>query len=270
MAETNPQQQTAGGQALEATEFESLLKKEFKPKTEEAKSAVEQARPHQWSASESSRDRGRRRGASQPARPYDRHRGRPSGRGERAHVDSELRIQVIEAIEQALGGGAPVAVATVVAPGDPPLAEAGTKLLVRPDGDTLGSLGSAAVDDSLATAAREVFTAFPRLQTQTLYLGRDGSAVARRSLAQPGDAEVMLQLFEAPAKLIVHERSTGEHDHRDPIGEQRLGVVSDRFVRSGLHDDVWTRCDECRCSDDEADSELVRQFPGSGGVAASC
>ena len=43
MAETQEQIQQAEGLALEEGGFSALLQKEFKPKTEEAKGAVEQA-----------------------------------------------------------------------------------------------------------------------------------------------------------------------------------------------------------------------------------
>jgi type VI secretion system protein ImpC len=43
MAEANPQQQAAGGATVELGEFDSLLKKEFKPKTDRAKDAIETA-----------------------------------------------------------------------------------------------------------------------------------------------------------------------------------------------------------------------------------
>src|SRR5215471_21820468 len=45
MAEQNPQTQTAGTVAatVEASEFEALLDREFKPKTDQAKSAVQEA-----------------------------------------------------------------------------------------------------------------------------------------------------------------------------------------------------------------------------------
>src|SRR3954469_23483433 len=44
MADSNLQQgQRAGAAGVETTEFDSLLRKEFKPKTDEAKEAVERA-----------------------------------------------------------------------------------------------------------------------------------------------------------------------------------------------------------------------------------
>src|SRR5690606_34408111 len=51
--------------------------------------------------------------------------------------------------------------------------------------------------------AREMLTTVPRVTMQTLYGSPDGGLADRRSLASPGDAEVMLQLFESPSKLIV-------------------------------------------------------------------
>jgi len=43
MAEANPQQEQAAGSTVELGEFDSLLKKEFKPKTDRAKDAIESA-----------------------------------------------------------------------------------------------------------------------------------------------------------------------------------------------------------------------------------
>src|SRR5690606_38581952 len=86
-----------------------------------------------------------------------------------------------------------------------PLAEPGAKLLVRRDGEVLGDLGGSAggaLAERVIEAAREIFEAFPRVAVQTLYFAGD-SAVARPHMASENDARVMLQLFEAPARLIV-------------------------------------------------------------------
>jgi xanthine dehydrogenase accessory factor len=122
-------------------------------------------------------------------------------------VDPALRIRITEAIESALTGGPTIAVATVVTPGDPPLLEPGAKLLVG-RGDTV--LGTVEVDgepgaftETVVAAAREAMVAFPRINVETLYLGGDAQAVTRRSEASPGDAEVMLQIFESPGKLVI-------------------------------------------------------------------
>ncbi len=43
MSETNPQMQSAAGETMEVSAFESLLQKEFKPKTDHAKTAIQSA-----------------------------------------------------------------------------------------------------------------------------------------------------------------------------------------------------------------------------------
>ncbi|MDA0270170.1 MAG: XdhC family protein [Chloroflexi bacterium] len=118
-------------------------------------------------------------------------------------MDAETRSHILEAVEAALAGAGAVAVATVTEGGTPALAEAGEKMLVRASGDVVGTLGDAALDEAASSAAREAFQARPRIRMETIYLGRDGRTVTRRSQAQPGDAQVMLQLFEAPVRLVI-------------------------------------------------------------------
>ena len=120
-----------------------------------------------------------------------------------ARMDAETRSHILEAVEAALAGAGAVAVATVTEGGTPALAEAGEKMLVRASGDVVGTLGDAALDEAASSAAREAFQARPRIRMETIYLGRDGRTVTRRSQAQPGDAQVMLQLFEAPVRLVI-------------------------------------------------------------------
>ncbi len=114
-------------------------------------------------------------------------------------------VALVDAIEAALAGGQPVAVATVVNGGAAALAS-GAKMLVRADGRTLGSLGNAEADHTLSDIAVGAFTAMPRIVTGTWYLAstNDGAtATDRPSQAVEGAAEVMLQLFEAPARLVI-------------------------------------------------------------------
>lgn len=118
-------------------------------------------------------------------------------------MDAQTRVQIVEEIEAALAGGPLVVTATVTAAGDPPVATPGDKVLVGRDGHRLGTLGEPALDEAVHEVALAALTEFPRIVLQTLYFGRDGRAVTRRSQAQPGDAEVMVQVFEAPARLIV-------------------------------------------------------------------
>lgn len=110
-------------------------------------------------------------------------------------------VAIVEAIEAALAGGPPVAVATVVTGGAGGLAP-GAKMLVRGDGRTLGSLGSVEADEAMRDVGVASFTAMPRIATATWRL--DGhNATDRPSQAAEGSAEVMLQLFEAPARLVI-------------------------------------------------------------------
>lgn len=118
-------------------------------------------------------------------------------------MDPADRARIVEEVERALAGGAPIAVATATTAGEPPLLTPGDKLLVRTDGSSVGTLGDAVLDAPVVEAAQEALSALPRVNAQTLYLARDGSTVSRRSQARPGDAELMLQLFEAPTRLIV-------------------------------------------------------------------
>ena len=110
--------------------------------------------------------------------------------------------EIMAAVEHALGGAAPVAVATVVDAGELGI-EVGAKMLVRRDGTTVGSIDGAVVDAQVVTEAMAAFEQFPRAVLQSMYVGRAHEAVARRSQAQPGDARLMLEVFEAPARLVV-------------------------------------------------------------------
>ncbi|MDO9445753.1 MAG: XdhC family protein, partial [Dehalococcoidia bacterium] len=118
-------------------------------------------------------------------------------------MDTTIRSRIMEAIEATLAGAGVVAVATLTDAGTPPIAEAGAKILVRPTGEAVGTFGDAALDAQVVAAAPEALGARPRVNVETVDLGRDGRAVTRRSQAQPGDAEVMVQLFEAPARLVI-------------------------------------------------------------------
>lgn len=112
------------------------------------------------------------------------------------------RAAILQAVESALAGGTRLVVATVVEPGAGTLSP-GAKLSLAADETTLGTLGGDALDEAVCAQAREMLTTVPRVTIQTLYASPDGGLSERRSQAGPGDAEVMLQLFEAPAKLVV-------------------------------------------------------------------
>lgn len=112
------------------------------------------------------------------------------------------RIAIMEAVESALAGGTRLVVATVVDGGGGRLTP-GAKLSLAADESVLGSLGSEVLDESVLAQAREMLTTVPRVTMQTLYVSADGGLSERRSQAGADDAEVMLQLFESPSRLVI-------------------------------------------------------------------
>lgn len=118
-------------------------------------------------------------------------------------MDAADRATILEAMEAALEGGPPVAVGTVTDAGAAGRLELGAKLLVRGDGRTVGTLGDVDVDAAVSDAGVEAMSAFPRVEVQTLYVSADGAVSDRRHRAVEGDAQIMLQQFESPARLIV-------------------------------------------------------------------
>jgi len=117
-------------------------------------------------------------------------------------TDAAVRARIVREVEAAMDGGAPVALATVVRGGAWEL-RPGAKLLVRRDGTALGGLGREAVDRCAREAAAAAFTVFPRVEVQTVYAHADGGWANRRSRAAADDAELLLQLYEPPARLLI-------------------------------------------------------------------
>ncbi|MDP6605740.1 MAG: XdhC/CoxI family protein [Dehalococcoidia bacterium] len=117
--------------------------------------------------------------------------------------DQSERTAITVEVERALDGGEAVAVATVTDPGEASGdgVEAGAKMLVRTDGSTLGSI-AAALDGVVAAAAVEQLRTAPRIIAETLWVSA-GRATERRSQASEGDAQVLVQLFESPARLVI-------------------------------------------------------------------
>ncbi|MYE45288.1 MAG: xanthine dehydrogenase [Chloroflexi bacterium] len=116
---------------------------------------------------------------------------------------ADVRARLVAEVEAALEGGPAVAVATVIDAGEQGGLQLGAKLLVRAAGSTLGDLGAAAIDEAAAAAGLEALSARPRIEAQTVYVRADGDLVVRRSRARPGDARLMLEVFEAPGRLLI-------------------------------------------------------------------
>ncbi len=107
--------------------------------------------------------------------------------------------RIAEQVVRALEGGDPVLVATVMAASGGQGEHVGAKLLVRPNGSTLGSLGVAALDAVITAGAAE---AFRRHRVHTLYLSSAGEEQTRREAA--GEAfQVMVEVHEQSCALVI-------------------------------------------------------------------
>ena len=104
---------------------------------------------------------------------------------------------IAQEVLSAARGGASVVVATVIrAPaGGPTL---GAKLLLKAEGERLGSLGGGALEDAVAEDAKAALERRPRIQVESLQYAADGS-----HLKQGGDIEVMIEVTESPVSLLI-------------------------------------------------------------------
>ncbi|MFN8639756.1 MAG: XdhC family protein [Dehalococcoidia bacterium] len=118
-----------------------------------------------------------------------------------SRVNADLARDITEAIQAALEGGPPAVVATVTRPGSPAL-PLGAKLLVRSDGSVVGAIRDD-IDAMVAQAAIEQLRTLPRIMVETLWIGDERGVTTRRSQAADDAATIMVELFEAPARLLV-------------------------------------------------------------------
>jgi xanthine dehydrogenase accessory factor len=116
-------------------------------------------------------------------------------------MNNDDRIALTVEVERALEGGPPVAVATVTDPGLL-AASSGAKMLVRADGTSLGSIDGA-LDEAVREAAVAQLDTLPRVTAQMLWVNPQRGASERRSAAAEGDTQVLVQLFESPARLVI-------------------------------------------------------------------
>ncbi len=116
-------------------------------------------------------------------------------------MNNDDRIALTVEVERALEGGPPVAVATVTDPGLL-AASSGAKMLVRADGTSLGSIDGA-LDEAVREAAVAQLDTLPRVMAQMLWVNPQRGASERRSAAAEGDTQVLVQLFESPARLVI-------------------------------------------------------------------
>lgn len=113
---------------------------------------------------------------------------------------SGVPSKIAEEVVRAAQGGPSVAVATVIRAPAGATAH-GSKLLVRADGSRLGGLGGA-LEETVAADCHAALTRLPRTQVESLFYRADGTRLHRLE-AGPGEFEVMIEVTESPATLIV-------------------------------------------------------------------
>ncbi|HEU4760091.1 MAG TPA: XdhC/CoxI family protein [Dehalococcoidia bacterium] len=97
-------------------------------------------------------------------------------------------------------GGPPVLVATVIAAPEGGRTPVGAKMLLRRDGSTLGALDGGPLDAAVVADAAE---AFRRHGVQSIYLAPDGARLTRQQAAGVPSYQIMLEVHEAPATLLI-------------------------------------------------------------------
>ena len=110
------------------------------------------------------------------------------------------RADILAEVMAAQSGGPAVALATVIqAPPDGAVL-VGAKLLLRQDGSSVGSLDGGALEEAVLAEARDLFR---RHAVQTLFLSPDGERLTRRQAEGAVAYQVMLEVHEPPATLLI-------------------------------------------------------------------
>ncbi len=120
------------------------------------------------------------------------------GDGAASNDSASIASEVLRAARE----GPSVAVATVVAAPEG-LPGLGAKLLVRADGSRLGAMPTPALEDAVAGDAVEALTRLPRQAVQAMYFRSEGSRIHRLEAEESGAYEVMVEVVEPPATLVV-------------------------------------------------------------------
>jgi len=108
--------------------------------------------------------------------------------------------RILAEVAAALEGGPPVLVATVIDAPAGATAEVGAKMLVRPDGSSVGRLGDEILDAAVLDEAPDVFR---RHSVETVYVDRSGQRLSRLDAAEGDVYQVMLEVHERPATLLI-------------------------------------------------------------------
>lgn len=158
----------------------------------------------------------------------------------------DLTLRLLEAAK----GGEPVLLALILEPG-PRALTAGSRLLIEPDGQRLGTLGDSMLDDLVSERAAD---AFHDHSTATLYAGDGG--LTERAIA--GATSIYIEVVEAkPVFVVVGGGHVGRAVAKiADFLDFHVAVIDDRedFADAALIPEA----DEVICDDFEA---ALRQYP---------
>ena len=115
-------------------------------------------------------------------------------------TETGTAARLAQEVLAALEGGPPVLIATVIAAPAGQQGLLGAKILVRADGSTLGTLGGGPLDSAVLAEAPD---AFRRHGVETFYLAPDGKRLARQEAGSRESYQVMLEVHERPATLLI-------------------------------------------------------------------
>jgi xanthine dehydrogenase accessory factor len=113
---------------------------------------------------------------------------------------ADSTIEISRAVLAALAGGGAVACTTIVAAPQGQSPAPGTKMLVRPDGTTVGSVGGGPLEQAVVRAGLD---AIPNHTSDSIYLLADGSEARRQSAGFADSFQVLIEVIEPPATLLV-------------------------------------------------------------------
>ena len=116
-------------------------------------------------------------------------------------VSADVAAQILAEVMAAQSAGPAVVLATVIqAPAESSVA-VGAKLLLRPDGSSLGALGGGPLE---AAVLADGGKAFRRHDVESLFYSPDGARITRREAESgSGGYQVMLEVHEPPATLVI-------------------------------------------------------------------
>jgi xanthine dehydrogenase accessory factor len=108
--------------------------------------------------------------------------------------------EIAQAVLAAMQGDGPVVTATVIRTPQRADLEPGEKMLVRADGTSIGGLGGGALE---STVRELCLAAIPRHAVETVRVMPDGRAVGRHDDEASDAYEIMIEVVEPPATLLV-------------------------------------------------------------------